>query len=159
MTPKRSSVGLICLALLAAGCTTTTVLPAQAPQGAYRAANDRLAGSNSQVRTTDGGLFELYHVQIRADSVLGLSPFGGPGRQFASGEVFEIRSDKDRTRGALIGGAIGAGLGLIFVAAATQDAAQRTGQEPVAGYALGTIVWGVIIGAIRGNRVRYRFHP
>ena len=158
MTSKRIPMSVICGAVLASGCTTTTLLPPQAPQVAYRDANDKLAGRNAQVRTTAGGLFELYNVQITADSVSGLSPFRGPGSQFAQGGVFEIRTNKNRTRGGFIGGAIGAGIGLLLlVVEANQDPSASTDGPAAGAYAISWAMGGVIIGAIRGSRTQYRF--
>ena len=156
MNSKRIPLGVIFFAVLGGGCTTTQLLPPQAPQVAYREANEKLAGRNAQVRTRDGGLFELYSVEITADSVRGFSPFGGAGSQFAIGEVFEIRTDKDRTRGGLVGGAIGAGIGLILIlVAAVDDSPPTQGEWPAAGGAIASAVWGAVIGAIRGSRTRY----
>ena len=156
MHSKRIPLGVIFFAVLGSGCTTTQLLPPQAPQVAYREANDKLAGRNAQVRTRDGGLFELYSVEITVDSVRGFSPFGGEGSRFAQGEVFEIRT-KDRTRGGVVGGAVGAGIGLILILVGANDDASSSADETVAGAAIGVAIWGVIIGAIRGSRTRYRF--
>ena len=125
---------------------------------AYREANDKLAGRNADVRTSDGRLFNVYSVEITADSVLGWSPLGSAGSQFAVGEVFDIRTDKDRTRGGIVGGAIGAGIGLILVLAdAIADCPSTQGEWPAGGLAIGAAGWGAIIGAIRGSRTWYRF--
>ena len=156
MNSKRILLGVIFLAVLGGGCTTTQLLPPQAPQVAYREANDELAGRNAQVRTRAGGLFDLYGVEITADSVFGVSPFGGGANQFATGEVFEIRTGKDRTRGGLIGGAIGAGIGLILLLVPSEDPPPQ-GEWPAAGAAISLAGWGAIIGAIRGSRTLIRF--
>ena len=102
MTPMRIPLGVIALVVLGSGCTTSKILPPQATPVAYREANDKLAGRNADVRTSDGRLFNVYSVEITADSVLGWSPLGSAGSQFAVGEVFDIRTDKDRTRGGIV---------------------------------------------------------
>ena len=158
MNPMRIPLGVIFLVVLGSGCTTLKILPPQATPVVYREANDRLAGRSAEVRTRDSGLFHLYSVEITVDSVRGSSPFGGAGSQFAIGEVFEIRTDKDRTRGGLVGGAIGAGIGLILILAeAVDDSAPEQGEWPAAGAAIGFAFWGAVIGAIRGGRTHYRF--
>ena len=85
-----------------------------------------------------------------------MSRFGGQGNQFATGEVFQIRTEKDRTRGGLIGGAIGAGIGLILILVGSDDELEA-GEWPAAGAAIGFGGWGAIIGAIRGSRTLIRF--
>ena len=87
----------------------------------------------------------------------GFTPFGGEGNRFAQGEVFEIQTKKDRTRGGLVGGAVGAGIGLILILVDAIADNSSSGDEPAGGWALGAVAWGVIIGAIRGSRTRYRF--
>ena len=131
MHPMRIPLGVIFLVVLGSGCTTSKILPPQATPVAYREANDRLAGRSAEVRTRDGGLFHLYNVEITVDSVRGSSPFGGAGSRFAIGEVFEIRAGKDRTRGGLIGGAIGAGIALILILSRSvfDDAANSRANE------------------------------
>jgi hypothetical protein len=159
MTSKRIRMGVIFVAVLAGGCTSTRILPSQAPQVAYREANDRLGGRNAQIRTTDGTLHELYNVQIATDSVRGFSPFGGQGSQFGQDRVFEIQTGKDRTRGGLVGGAIGVGIGLILLVLGAYDDQPASGDWdwPVEAMPIVTGTWGVIIGAIRGSRTQYRF--
>ena len=158
MNSMRIPLGVIFLVVLGSGCTTSKILPPQATPVAYREANDKLAGRNADVRTSDGRLFNVYSVEITTDSVRGWSPLGSAGSQFAIGAVFEIRTDKDRTRGGLVGGAIGAGIGLILILAdAVADRAPTQGEWPAGGVAIGTAGWGAIIGAIRGSRTRYRF--
>ena len=155
MNPMRIPLGVIFLVVLGSGCTTSKILPPQATPVAYREANDRLAGRSAEVRTRDGGLFHLYSVEITVDSVRGSSPFGGAGSQFAIGEVFEILTTKDRTRGALVGGAIVGGIGLILMVGGSNDDAAT--DEPLGSFVIGAVSWGAIIGAIRGSRTRYRF--
>ena len=160
VSPMRIPLGVIFLVVLGSGCTTSKILPPQATPVAYREANDRLAGRSAEVRTRDGGLFHLYSVEITADSVRGSSPFGGAGSRFAIGEVFEIRAGKDRTRGGLVGGAIGAGIGLILELAGSvfDDAATiRADQPGPVREVVFSASLGVLIGAIRGSRTRYRF--
>ncbi len=95
MNRKRIALGVILLAVAGGGCTSQKLLPMQAPPAAYREANHQLAGRRAEVRTTDGGLFDLCSVQIMADSVRGLSPFAGAAvRQFAIGEVFQSKSGR-----------------------------------------------------------------
>ena len=145
----RIPLGVIFLVVLGSGCTTSKILPPQATPVAYREANDKLAGRSAEVRTRDGGLFHLYSVEITTDSVRGSSPLGSAGSQFAVGEVFEIRTDKDRTRGGLVGGAIGAGIGLILELAgsALDDAATTRADGPGP-------VWQVVFNASWGGADR-----
>ena len=86
---------------------------------------------------------------------------GGAGSQFAIGEVFEIRTDKDRTRGGLVGGAIGAGIGLILILVGSFDDAAtpnpRRGRSGPVGEVVSSASLGLLIGAIRGSRTHYRF--
>ena len=76
--------------------------------------------------------------------------------------VLEIRGGKDRRGGALyglkIGALIGAGMGLL----SSFSAAEACYVEPCPGtssyliqMAAGGALWGVTIGAIRGNRIQY----
>ena len=160
MNPMRIQLGVILLVVLGSGCTTSKILPPQATPVVYREANDRLADRSAEVRTRDGGLFHLYGVEITADSVRGSSPLGGAGSQFAIGEVFEIRAGKDRTRGGLEGGAIGAGIGLILelASSALDDATTTRADRPGPVWqVVFSASWGGLIGAIRGNRTHYRF--
>ena len=153
----RIPLSVIFLVVLGSGCTTSKILPPQATRVAYREANDKLAGRNADVRTSDGRLFNVYSPEITADSVLGWSRLGSAGSEFAIGEVFEIRTE-DRMRGGFVGGAIGAGIGLILILAdAIADRAPTQGEWPVAGLAIGIAGWGATIGAIRGGRTQYRF--
>ena len=78
MTPKRIPLGMIVLVVLGSGCTTVKILPQQAAPVAYREANDKLAGRNAEVRTTDSRLFHVYSVEIAADSVRRCPPSIAP---------------------------------------------------------------------------------
>jgi hypothetical protein len=150
---------LIAVVLTAAtGCTTTKVIQSTASPAAQAEVNARLASRNADVRTTNGQAYTLYNVQLQGDSVVGMSPFGGGPGLFTIEEVFEIKTSKDRTAGGVVGALIGAGVGVAMGLASYSSREQCyvcTKGEYTGVMTVGGAMWGVLIGAIRGNRTKY----
>ena len=111
---KKARGVLVITALLAVGtgCTSSKLIQTNGSPAPYAAVNASLASRDAEVRLTDGRIYGLYHVQLAADSLHGLNPFGGEPAQFAIDDIFEIRTSKDRSEGSATGALIGAGIGV-----------------------------------------------
>ena len=149
----RGCWAILLVAMSLQGCTHTTRLSATAPQSSYDRANSRLAHQTAQVRLDDGGLFELYNVQFGADSARWVSPTEGrvtlPAQTLLSAEIKS--ASRGMLDGALIGGVVGIGIGVLAENDDTYDGCEGS---CVLQMTAGGILWGVMIGAFRKSTTK-----
>jgi uncharacterized protein YqgC (DUF456 family) len=108
----------------------------------------------------------LYGTQLVGDSLIGLSVAEGAQLTFSLDRVVEVRTDRDRGRGAKEGAWQAAIAGLVLglmVGQPADDFAEALGTETVgpiswafAG-ALGGAFYGAIFGALIGSRTKFQF--
>ena len=156
----RQSTGALFLALIlgSGACTQSRVINRPGTAVEPFQINQSLAGRDAEVRMRNGQLFALYSVELKSDSLFGVAKFGDGSVTQPLSSVLEIRTGKDRWGGGLVGSAIGAGIGALIGFAGYSEAEQGyygTRGEFAANMAVGGALWGVIIGAIRGNRTKY----
>ena len=144
---------ILLIAVSLQGCTHTRRLSATAPQSSYDHVNAQFFDKAAKVRMEDGGLFNLHSVQFQADSTRWLSPTEGRVTRTAQAVLSaEIKSaSKGMLDGALIGGAVGIGIGFLSEHDNVYDGCEGS---CVAQMAVGGILWGVIIGAVRKSTIR-----
>ncbi len=146
------------LVLCSGACTSAKVIHRPGTVTQYREINRALAGRDAELRTRTGQLYSLYSLEVEADSIFGVTRYGDGSQTLPLANVLEIRTGKDRTggaiRGAVIGGAIGVVLGL--AAYSTRESCFDCSRgEFGLQMAVGGALWGIIIGAIRGDRTKY----
>ena len=128
----------------------------------HRVVSRALAAKDAEVLTRNGRLYRLYNVELSSDSLFGVYRTGNGTQAISMEDVLEIEGGKDRGGGALyglkIGALIGAGMGLLS-SFSPEKACHMNPCPGTSGYliqmAASGALWGVTIGAIRGNRVRY----
>ena len=163
---RRAYVLILVIVAALGGCTHTVALGRPATADEYRAVSRALAAEDAEVLTRYGRRYPLFNVELSSDSLFGVYRNGYGTQAISMADVLEIRGGKDRGGGALrglkIGALIGAGMGLL--SSFSSEAPCRV--EPCPGssayviqMAAGGAVWGVTIGAIRGNRIQYVITP
>jgi len=144
---------ILLVAVSLQGCTHTTQLSASAPQSSYDRVNAQFFDQAAKVRMDNGGLFDLHSVQFGPDSTRWVSPTEGrvtlPAQAVLSAEIKS--ASKGMLEGALIGGAVGIGIGFLSEYDNVYDGCEGS---CVAQMAVGGILWGVIIGAVRKSTVK-----
>ena len=157
LTPAFTLATLVALG----GCTHAVALNRTATVDEYRAVSRTLAAKEAEVVTRDGLLYPLFNIEFSRDSLFGVW-IGNGSRAISMRDVLEIKGGRDREDGARhglkIGALIGAGMG--FLSSLSPDETCYVAPCPgttayVIQMAVSGALWGVVIGAIRGNRIQY----
>ena len=153
---------MLLLVATSAGCTHTVALGHPGTGGYYDAVSQSLAGRPVEVRTENETLAPLLNVELAGDSLFGLYPHGGGRRAVPLREIVEINGGKDHRDGAIHGLRLGALIGAAagFLTSMSSEEGCYTSPCPgttayVLESAAAGAMWGVVVGSIRGNRIRY----
>jgi hypothetical protein len=149
------------LVLCSGACTSSRVINRPGTVTQHQEVNRDLSGRNAELRMRTGELYSLYSLEVEEDSVFGVLRYGNGSQRVPLADVLEIRTGKDRMsggiRGAAIGGAVGLVLGFVgYSPQATRDSCPGCSRSEFGvQMTIGGALWGVMIGAIQGDRIRY----